>query len=605
MSVRTLPLILMVAGLTWKADLRAQDVLERNVPSTPTFAPGQLIVKMRTGRAMAPARLGTLGLDTVVALLYGAEYLYRVPPAVIGAMADAEARRRTLALLETLRGDPDVEYVQPNYRLYIVGDRAPAPGQAQDEPSDPRWDDQWHYHDNGTAAGQSPGGISLPLAWQRGTGSGTTVASILDTGILPDHEDISGSPNLVPGRDMISDPSIANDGDGRDADPTDPGDGMRAGECGPGNPPVDLPSSWHGTHVAGTVGVVRTDNGVGVAGVNHRVSVQPVRVLGKCGGLTSDINDAIRWAAGLAVPGVPANPTPAKVINMSLGSPAGLSCAATPAMQAAINDAVRAGAVVVVAAGNEATDASAVVPASCENVITVAASDARGHLATRYSNFGATIEIMAPGGDVSRDDNGDGNPDGVLSTVRGGYAFYNGTSMAAPHVAGVAALWLAQDPALTTARLTDELRANALRRTSTQCPRPCGAGLLSAARGAMTVTLALDPDKRYRRGETATVTATVTEGGTPRAGVGVAFRTDDPSVAAVAPSAASTDASGRAGATLTAGERGTTNLTATADGATATKVVRVPSLGVIALMLLVAALGVTALFRRRHVPRTE
>lgn len=605
MSARTLPLILMIAGLTWSADLRAQAVLERNVPGTPTFAPGQLIVKMRTGRAMSPASLGALGLDTIVAQLYGGEYLYRVPPAAIGVMTDAEARRRTLALLEALRGDPDVEYVQPNYRLYIVGRAALMPERAQDAPSDPRWVDQWHYHDNGTAAGQSPGGIGLPPAWERGTGSGTIVVTILDTGILPDHEDISGSPNLVPGRDMISDPSIANDGDGRDADPTDPGDGMRAGECGPGNPPVDLPSSWHGTHVAGTVGVVRTDNGVGVAGVNHRVSVQPVRVLGKCGGLTSDINDAIRWAAGLAVPGVPNNPTPAKVINMSLGSPAGLSCAATPATQAAINDAVGAGAIVVVAAGNEATDASGVVPASCDNVITVAASDARGHLATRYSNFGATIEIMAPGGDVTRDDNADGNPDGVLSTVRGGYAFYNGTSMAAPHVAGVAALWLAQDPALTTARLADELRAHALPRTSTQCPRPCGAGLLSANRGGVAVTLALDPDKRYRRGEAATVTATVTEAGTPRSGLGVAFRTDDPSVATVSPSAASTDASGRASATLTAGDRGTTNLTAEVDGARATKVVRVPSLGVIALMLLVLALGVTALLRRRPQPRTD
>jgi hypothetical protein len=136
-----------------------------------------------------------------------------------------------------------------------------------------------------------------------------------------------------------------------------------------------------------------------------------------------------------------------------------------------------------VAAGNDAVDASQVFPASCNNVITVAASDARGYLVTRYSNFGPAVEIMAPGGDVLRDDDGDGNNDGVLSMVRGGYARYNGTSMAAPHVAGVAALWLAQTPGLTPAQLLAELQRNALPRTSTQCPKPCGAGLLSALRG--------------------------------------------------------------------------------------------------------------------------
>ncbi|MCK7509501.1 MAG: S8 family serine peptidase [Desulfobacterales bacterium] len=116
------------------------------------------------------------------------------------------------------------------------------------------------------------------------------------------------------GYDMISDPGIANDGNGRDGDASDPGDAIAANECYPGS--LALPSSWHGTHVAGTVGVGRTNNGIGVAGVNWTVEVQPVRVLGKCGGTMVDINDAIRWAAGLSVPGAPNNPTPAKVINM-------------------------------------------------------------------------------------------------------------------------------------------------------------------------------------------------------------------------------------------------------------------------------------------------
>jgi serine protease len=303
--------------------------------------------------------------------------------------------------------------------------------------------------------------------------------AIIDTGILPNHEDIVGSPNLVPGYDMISDPFTAHDGDGRDVDPTDPGDAVAPGECSPTDPGGG--DSWHGTHVAGTVGVGNTDNGVGVAGVNWATKVQAVRVLGKCGGTTADIVDAIRWAAGLSVPGVPNNSTPARVINMSLGGQPGFPCSGNPATQSAINDAVGAGAVVVVAAGNDAVDAATVSPASCENVITVAASDYRGHLASRYSNFGETIEIMAPGGDVRRDDNGDQKPDGVLSMVKGGYAYYNGTSMAAPHVSGVAALYMAEDPEMQLpGQVLARLKNDAILRNSTQCPNPCGAGLLSA-----------------------------------------------------------------------------------------------------------------------------
>jgi serine protease len=387
----------------------------------------------------------------------------------MATLSPAEARNRTLALVQALKARPDVEYAQPNYILRI-SDRTP---------NDPRFPQQWHYRNNGTGPGQSPGGISLPRAWDKSTGSSGVVVAVIDTGILPNHPDIVGSPNVIAGYDMISVLAIANDGDGRDNNPTDPGDAVAANECGLGSPARS--NSWHGTHVAGTIGVGKTDNGIGVAGVNWSVKVQAVRVLGKCGGTNADINDGIRWAAGLPVPGVPVNPTPARVINMSLGGRE--PCSMTPATQAAINDAVGSGAAVVVAAGNNAVDASQVFPASCNNVITVAASDARGYLVTRYSNFGPAVEIMAPGGDVLRDDDGDGNNDGVLSMVRGGYARYNGTSMAAPHVAGVAALWLAQTPGLTPAQLLAELQRNALPRTSTQCPKPCGAGLLSALRG--------------------------------------------------------------------------------------------------------------------------
>jgi serine protease len=443
-------------------------LLELKGPAEALFVPGEVIVKMKPGSRLTATDLSRLGIEDGIQVTSGGELIYRIAPSVMATLSPAEARNRTLAVVQALKARPDVEYAQPNYILGIAR-----------TPNDPRFSEQWHYRNNGTGPGQSPGGISLPRAWDKSIGSSSIVVAVIDTGILPNHPDIVGSPNLIAGFDMIRDLAIANDGDGRDNNPTDPGDAVAANECSPGSPARS--NSWHGTHVAGTIGVGKTDNGIGVAGVSWSVRVQAVRVLGKCGGTNVDINDGIRWAAGLPVPGVPVNPTPARVINMSLG--AREPCSMTPATQAAINDAVGSGAAVVVAAGNDAVDASQFFPASCNNVITVAASDYRGYLVTRYSNFGPTVEIMAPGGDVLRDDDGDGNNDGVLSMVQGGYARYNGTSMAAPHVAGVAALWLAQTPALTPAQLLAELQRNALPRTSTQCPQPCGAGLLSALRG--------------------------------------------------------------------------------------------------------------------------
>jgi len=563
----------------------------RTIPPQAQFVPGEVIVKMKPARTLGPADLKRFGVEDGKRVTSGGELLYRIPPTALKTLSPTQARDRTLEVLRQLRADPSVQYAQPNYLLRIVR-----------TPNDPRFPEQWHYRDNGTGTGQSPGGINLPRAWDASIGSSSIVVAVIDTGILPNHPDIVGSPNLIAGFDMISDPAIANDGGGRDNDPTDPGDAVAAGECFPGDPAQ--PASWHGTHVAGTIGVGRTDNGVGVAGANWTVRVQAVRVLGKCGGTIADINDGIRWAAGLAVPGVPTNSTPARVINMSLGTPPGNPCSASPSTQAAINDAVGAGAAVVVAAGNDAVDASQVFPASCDNVITVAASDARGHLVTRYSNFGATVEIMAPGGDVQRDDDGDGNNDGVLSMVHpnaGTYARYNGTSMATPHVAGVAALYLAQTPTLTPAQLTAELQSNALPRTSSQCPQPCGAGLLSALRGGpqLVVSLVLDPDKTLQPGETTTARATVTRGGAPQAGKTVTFSTANSSVASVSPASAVTDSSGRAQVTVRGASQGNTTVTAGADGATASKSVQVPDLSLIGIVVLAIGVVLVGFLRRR------
>lgn len=544
-----------------------EKLLEKRL--TLNFVPGEVVVKMKPAaalRIMPSTELKRLNLEVKREQTSGGEIVYRLPPAMLSTLAKKDAGDRTLAAVKSLKARPDVEYAQPNYIFQITA-----------TPNDSGYPKQWHYFDNGSGANQAPGGINLPTAWETNKGSAAVVVAVIDTGILPNHEDISGSPNLVNGYDMISDPAIGNDGDGRDATATDPGDAIAANECYPGSPAQ--PNSWHGTHVAGTIGVGKTNNSLGVAGINWNVKVQPVRVLGKCGGTMVDINDAIRWAAGLPVPGVPNNPTPAKVINMSLGGAS--PCSASPATQAAINDALAKGTTVVVAAGNESSDAAGFLPASCNGVITVAASDRRGYLATRYSNFGARVDIMAPGGDVRQDSDNDGNPDGVLSMVDGGYAYYNGTSMAAPHTAGVVALLLAEDGTRTPDQIRSLLKARAMARTATQCPKPCGAGLLNAAATPPVppvpgVTISLSPPAlSVEAGKNAEVSATVLRNGVADSGKNVAFASSNTAVFSVAPASSTTDANGVAKATITAVAAGDATLQAESQSVRGTAAVTV------------------------------
>jgi len=335
-------------------------------------------------------------------------------------------------------------------------------------PDDPRYTEQWHYH--GTW------GINAPPAWDSSTGSGVVVA-VLDTGYLP-HADLAS--NVLSGYDMIGDPFVANDGNGRDPNASDPGDHVAAGACGQGYPRQDQASSWHGTHVAGTIAAV-TNNNAGVAGVAYDAKILPVRVLGRCGGYSSDISDGIRWAAGLSVTGVPGNDHPAQVINLSLGG--AYTCTDLSAYQVAINAATSAGATVVVSAGNSNSNAAEYSPAGCDGVITVAATGGTG-TRSYYSNYGSTVEIAAPGGDAYVDT-------GVLSTLNSGYdapsadayANYQGTSMAAPHVSGVAALMYSADSSLTANRVIDIMQntAKPFASGSDCASRGCGAGIVDAA----------------------------------------------------------------------------------------------------------------------------
>ncbi len=348
--------------------------------------------------------------------------------------------------------DPDVEYAEPDRLL-----------QVQLTPNDSRYLDQWHYY-------EATGGLNAPAAWDASTGSGVVVA-VIDTGYRP-HADLAA--NLVGGYDMIIDTAVSNDGNGRDSDASDPGDWITAGECGNGNAAQN--SSWHGTHVSGTIAAV-TNNGSGVAGVAFGARVQPVRALGKCGGYTSDIADGIVWASGGTVGGLPANATPARVISMSLGGSG--SCDTTT--QSAINGARSRGTTIVVAAGNSNANAANYSPASCSGVITVAAVNRSGGRAY-YSNFGAVVDVAAPGGDMRS-----AAANGVLSTLNTGtttpgadsYAYYQGTSMATPHVSGVVALMLNKNPALTPDQVESLLKSSA-RAFPATCSQ-CGSGIVSAS----------------------------------------------------------------------------------------------------------------------------
>ncbi len=395
----------------------------------------------------------------------------------------------TECVVKVLQQTGDYEYVEKDYiftNQMLRKPAAPPVTNNSTRPNDPLFGLQWHFRDNGTAAGQSAGGAGFSNFWTRAkdTGSRDVVVAVVDTGIQMNHPDIKNSPNLAPGYDMVSDPIMGNDGDGRDADPNDPGD-----RCNPDD--ATTSDSFHGTHVAGTVGVASTNNAAGIAGGAWNVTIVPVRALGRCGGKLSDINDAIRWAAGT----VPArdtqgrevwNSNPADIVNLSIG----LFGPCPASMQAAINDAVAAGALVVSAAGNARVDTQYFAPGGCQNVISVAANDARGQL-TPYSNFGANVTIMAPGGDMSRDDDRDGRPDGVLSTkymknctdpAKPGatvsqcyYAYENGTSMAAPHVSAALALLKTKYPSAVPSELKTRLLAATMPRTNLQCSGACSA----------------------------------------------------------------------------------------------------------------------------------
>jgi serine protease len=425
--------------------------------TVPADTSARVIVKYRSNGAMAggaPQHAQVLGRQLGLTLTDGRAIGDR-QQLVYAAGAPSQVLAQRLAALD------DVEYavaderrhaaaVQPSDPLYLntAATQTPTAGQWYLRTPDSTW----------------VSALGAETAWALTTGAASIVVAVLDTGIRSDHPDLAGK--LYAGYDFVSDTTVANDGDGRDADPSDPGDWITSSEnasgtlagCGAAD------SSWHGTQTAGLIGAA-TDNALGMASVGRNVMLLPVRVLGKCGGYDSDIIDAMRWAAGLPVSGMTANPHPARVLNLSLGS----SGRCSSAYQEVVNELIAAGVVVVAAAGNDGLAVNA--PANCTGVVAVAGVR---HSGTKvgYSSLGSQVKLSAPAGNcvnstgtclypiVTTSNTGITAP-GAASYTSGGSDASLGTSFSAPLVSGTVALMLSVQPTLTSSQVTQLLQGSA------------------------------------------------------------------------------------------------------------------------------------------------
>lgn len=395
------------------------------------------------------------------------------------------------AAAERLRSQPDVEWVELNTRERLL-QAAPVPNDLYYPFVSNTDTGQWWLRPPGETAGGLPASWGAPgvqNAWSLEQGRSSAVVAVLDTGIT-NHPDLTG--RFLTGYDFVSETEYANDGNGRDADPSDPGDWVSDADVT--NSPALFgactvqDSSWHGTIISGMV-AASTNNTIGVAGINWNGRVLPVRVAGKCGATVLDITDGMRWAAGLAVAGAPTNLNPARIINISFGG----SAACGNLYQDTIDELASRGVVVVAAAGNEQT--SPTRPASCAGVVGVAAL-ARDGLKAGYSNFGARVVISTVGGDPGIDD-------GLLTVFNDGaespgaatYGSVYGTSFAAPVVSGVISLMLSGNSQLSVPQIISGLQvtarphvqANGVPECATKDPEACvcttstcGAGVLDA-----------------------------------------------------------------------------------------------------------------------------
>jgi len=463
-SIRTL-LALFLASLACNASVANAQAAG---PSATPIA--RVIVQFKAGAPRDKAGVPARDRGAVVAKRLGLAV-------TSGAALSADAQVLTVhgisarALVQQLRADPDVDYVvedQRRKRHAVPDDPLYGSGVAGNGPAA----GQWYLR---APQGEARASIDAERAWSVTTGSASIVVAVLDTGMRFDHPDllpVSAGGNVLAGYDMISDGAVANDGDGRDADASDAGDFLTEAELGQAGGPFfeceDAPSdsSWHGTQVAGVIGAV-TDNAYGMASVARAVRILPVRVLGKCGGFDSDIIAGMRWAAGLDVPGVPANANPARIINLSLGAEGGCSIA----YRQVVADLNARGVVIVASAGNSVGHAAG-APANCNGVIAVAGLR---HVGTKvgFSDLGPEIAISAPGGNCVNIEPGTPCLYPILTTSNSGATTPDaptftdsfdptlGTSFAAPLVTGTVALMLSAQPAMTPVQVRVVLQATA------------------------------------------------------------------------------------------------------------------------------------------------
>jgi serine protease len=444
-----------------------------NVRRSPAQPPAdQIIVKWRDGAAASGTRMQKLGATSGMRmqrkqqLAAGTDVLQ-----LDRALGAAEMN----ALLERLAADPDIEDAVADQRRFPHA-----------VPADPLFADQWYFQNTEISA------THAQLAWDVTVGSNSTVVAVIDTGVRFEHPDLlrlSQAGKLLDGFDFVSQTPFANDGDGRDANASDPGDFVTAAETlqAPFTACDETSSSWHGTRVSSLIAAL-TDNAEGIAGTGWNTLVLPVRVLGKCGGTDSDIIAGMRWAAGIAVPNAPPNPNPAQVINLSLGG----AGACTFAYQSAVNEIIARGVLIVASVGNDGGEVSA--PANCPGVLGVTGIR---HAGTKvgFSSLGPGAGIGAPGGNCVNLTITPSTPclfpitaaTNTGTTTPGASAYTDhvaninvGTSFSAPLVAGAAALMHALNSRLTPAQYVALLSESATpfatssATTTTVCHVPAG-----------------------------------------------------------------------------------------------------------------------------------
>lgn len=407
--------------LTWGGD----GVLKREVTENQQYRLTHNYALTETGGGLGRARrfnmqaatLSSLGIDRNPRLIARQAELSHDPQRL--------AQWQTRILTKRLAKEPGVALAEPNWQV-----------QTKAITNDSFFRFMWHLDQ-----------IGVPAAWDTTTGDANVVVAVVDTGIISEHPDIQGQ--LVDGYDFISDIESAGDGDGIDPDPTDIGEGSNSFRSG----------DFHGLHVSGTIGATGNNN-QGIAGIAYSSRVMPLRALGADGsGSTYDILQAVRYAAGFSNDANVLPSSPAAVINLSIGG-AGFSQTA----QNLYTTVANSGILIAAASGNDGSD-SVDYPGSYEGIFAVGATDATNGIA-EYSNRGAALDLVAPGGRLEADANGDGQPDGVISTYYSDglpeYVFLQGTSMATPHVAGVFALMKSVNPDLDTSTVEGLLQAGLL-----------------------------------------------------------------------------------------------------------------------------------------------